>query len=152
MDVRIERKTAFYVSGYPVETNEASLAKDCAMLREKFEDKLRTISDHLYFASFMSKDGIMVSPMEEGGVMIYLLGIESTSQNPATEGATCIEVPATCFAIATVPEGAPILATWLEFFDKGITSLGATIDLDYNLYFESFDENGVCELWIPVKE
>ena len=150
MDMRIERKTAFYVSGYSVETSEASLEKDCAMLREKHEDKLRSISDHLYFASFMLKDGVIVSPMTEGSVMTYLLGVESTSQNPVTEGAACIEVPATYFAIATVPDGATILTTWHEFFDKGIPSLGATIDMDYNFYLESFDENGVCELWIPV--
>ena len=36
--------------------------------------------------------------------MTYLLGVESASQNPVTEGAICIEVPATNFAIATVPE------------------------------------------------
>jgi len=29
---------------------------------------------------------------------------------------------------------------------------GAGIDLDYRFHFESFDENGICELWIPVKD
>jgi hypothetical protein len=72
MDIRFESKSAFYISGYPMETNEESLEKDCAMLREKYEDKLRSISNHLYFASFMSKDGAVVLPMTEGGAMIYL--------------------------------------------------------------------------------
>ena len=184
MKIRFEKRKTFYVSGYPMETSEARLEKDCATLREKYEHKLRSISDHLYFASWMAKEGIIsakrilyllcafrsrlrrnrercaiipyrrygiiASPMTEGGVMTYLLGVEATSKTSATEGATCIEVPATCFAIATVPEGAPILATWYEFFEKGIPSLGATIDMDYNFYFESFDESGVCELWISV--
>ena len=150
MNLRFEKRKTFFVSGYPMETSEETLKKDCAMLREKYEDKLRMLSNHLYFASWMAKDGVMVSPMTEGCVMTYLLGVEATSKIPVTEGATCIEVPATCFAVATVPDGAPILATWHEFFDKGIPSLGAVIDMDYNFYFESFHENGVCELWIPV--
>ena len=150
MNLRFEKRKKFYVSGYPMETSEESLEKDCATLRAKYEDKLKSISEHLYFASFMSKGGVMVSPRIEGGVMVYLLGVETTSPNPVTEGAICIEIPTAHFAIATVPEGAPILTTWYEFFEKGIPSLGATIDMDYNFYFESFDKNGVCELWIPV--
>jgi hypothetical protein len=57
----------------------------------------------------------------------------------------------TCFAVATVPEGANILAAWHEFIDKGILSLSVNIDLNCHYHCESFHENGVCELWIPVK-
>ena len=32
MDMRFEKRTAFYVSGYSVETSEASFEKDCAMI------------------------------------------------------------------------------------------------------------------------
>jgi predicted transcriptional regulator YdeE len=142
MDVRISNRNTFYISGYSMETSEENLEKDCAMLREKYEDKLRPISDHLYFLSWMSKES----------VLIYHFGVEAANLTPATEGATCIEVPAACFAITTVPEGVPILATWHEFFEKGIPSIGASIDMDYSFYFESFDENGVCELGIPVKD
>lgn len=142
MNLRLETKPAFYVSGYPMETSEATLAQDCATLREQHEETLRAVSNHLYFASFMGKEDTMT----------YLLGIATTSLSPATEGATCIEIPATRFAIATVPAGAPILATWHTFFETGIPSLNAEIDMDYPFYFESFDENGACELWIPVKE
>ncbi|MCL2843257.1 MAG: GyrI-like domain-containing protein [Oscillospiraceae bacterium] len=144
MDMRFENKTAFYVSGYSVETSEATLEQDCAMLREKYEDKLRSISNHLYFIAWMTKEN----------VMIYHFGVETPNQAPATEGATCIEVPATRFAVATVPGGAPILATWYEFFElfeKEVPALGGTtIDLEFPFHFESFDENGVCELCIPV--
>ena len=93
-----------------------------------------------------------ISWANEDGAMVYHFCVETQNQAPATEGATCIEVPATCFAVAIVPEGANILATWHEFFDKGITSLGVDIDMDYSYYCESFDESGVCELWIPVIE
>ena len=142
MDLRFEKRNTFYVSGYSVETSEETLEKDCLMLREKYEDRLKSVSDNLYFLSWASKEG----------AMIYLLGVETTSQTPATQDATCIEVPATCFAVATVPKGAPILATWHEFFEKGIPALNAAIDMDYSYYFESFDENDGCELWIPVIE
>jgi len=145
MDIRFEDRDAFYVSGYSVETSEATLEADCAILREKYEDKLRSISNHLYFIAWMAKEN----------VMIYHFGVETPSQAPATEGAVCIEVPATRFAVATIPEGAPILATWYEFFEafeKGIPALGgASIDWEFPFHFESFEENGICELRIPVK-
>ena len=141
MDLRFERKDAFCVSGYPMETSEETLEQDCAALREQYENELRKISDHLYFAAWMSKDN----------VMMYLLGVKTSDPSPATEGATCLEVPAGRFAVATVPKGAPILATWYEFFETGLASLDAEMDLEYPFHFESFDEHGVCELWIPVK-
>ena len=146
MDIRIENKNVFYVSGYAIDTSEASLETDCAMLREKYEGILRPVSNHLYFVAWAAKDGTMT----------YLLGIETTSQVPATEGATCVEVPANCFAVAVVPQGASILAMWHEFFGAFETETsalgGAAIDIDYRFYLESFAENGVCELWIPVKK
>jgi predicted transcriptional regulator YdeE len=87
--------------------------------------------------------------------MIYHFGVETPSQYSVTEGATSVEVPAGRFAVATVPEGESILATWHKFFEsfgKGEPALnGATIDLEYPVNFESFDENGTCKLWIPVK-
>ena len=141
MNARFENKNTFYISGYAVETSEATLAQDCAKLRAQYEDTLRTISNHLYFLSYASA---------EGG-MIYLLGVEAESHAPATDGATCHEVPATRFAIAIVPKDAPILATWHDFFEKGIPALGATIDMGYQYYLESFDPSGNCELWIPVE-
>jgi len=63
-------------------------------MREKYEDKLRSISNHLYFVAWMSKEK----------VMIYHFGVEAPSSSPVTEGATCVEVPAGRFAVATVPE------------------------------------------------
>jgi len=146
MNIRFENKETFYISGYSVETSEATLEKDCAMLRQKYESKLRSVSDHLYFLSWATKEGAMT----------YLLGVEATGQTPATEGAICKRVPAKRFAATIVPDGASILATWYEFFaffEKEIPSMGGgAIDLEFPFYFESFDENGVCELWIPVKE
>ncbi|MCL2841580.1 MAG: GyrI-like domain-containing protein [Defluviitaleaceae bacterium] len=144
MNLRFEKRTTFYVSGYGMETREESLEKDCATLRAQYEDKLRSISDHLYFVAWMKN--------ESENIMIYHLGVEAPSQTPVTEGATCVEVPGAKFAVATVPEGEPILATWHKFFATGLSSLGADMDMNYPINFESFDENGVCELWIPVKE
>ena len=141
MDIRIENKKAFYASGYSLETSEASLEKDRAMLRVKYEDMLRPVSNHLYFLSWQSDEGNMV----------YHFSVETPSLTPATEGATCVEVPATRFAVATVPADMPVLAAWHEFFENGIASINATIDMGARFYCESYDENEVCELWIPIK-
>jgi len=138
MDMRFEKRDAFYVSGYSMETSEESLEKDCAALREKYEDKLRAISPRLYFVSWLSKDGNM----------IYHFSDQTPGETP--DGMTRVEVPTGYFAVATVPEGVPILAAWGEFFETGIPALGADIDMNYGIFFEYFNENGVCELWIPV--
>jgi len=139
MDIRFENRDTFYVCGYSVETNEASLEKDVAILREKYEDRLREISPRLYFVSWITKDDNM----------IYHFSVE-TSDEEIPGGMVRIEVPAARFAVATVPEKMPVLAAWHDFFATKIPSLGATIDENYGIYFEFFNENGVCELWIPV--
>ena len=145
MEIEFEHRNAFYVSGHSAETSEETLEKDCTILREKYGESLRSVSNYLYFVSWMTKEN----------VMIYHFGVEAPSQSPVTEGATCIEVPATRFAVATVPKGESILAVWYKFFEafeKDIPILGgATIDLKYPVNFESFDSNGVCKLWIPVE-
>jgi len=140
MDLRFEKRDTFYVSGYSVETNEASLEEDVALLRKKYEDKLRMISDRLYFVAWEGQ--------ASENDMIYHFSVETPEVTP--DGMTRVEVPATHFAVATVPAGVSVLEAWYEFFEKGIPALGATIDTDYDIYFECFDENGVCELWIPV--
>jgi len=140
MDMRIEKKDTFYVSGYSMETSEETLEKDCAMLREKYEDKLRLISDRLYFIAWMSKEN----------VMIYHFGVETPDNMPATEGATCVEIPAAYFAVGTVPKGEPILAAWYKYFETVESTLGIAIDVEYPVHFEYFDENGICELCSPV--
>jgi predicted transcriptional regulator YdeE len=146
MNVRIEKKDTFYVSGYSLETSEEVLERDCAMLREKYEDELRSVSKDLYFIAYGDDS------LKEGG-MIYHLGAKTVSKASATTGATYIEVPATSFAIATVPKGASVLATWHEFFElfeKEV--LEVDLNLEYKYHIEAFDEKGVCELWIPVKQ
>ena len=145
MEIEFENRNAFQVSGYSTETSEETLEKDCAMLREKSEENLKSVSNYLYFVAWMKKEN----------VMIYHFGVEAQSQSPVTEGATCVEVPATRFAVATVPKDKPILDTWHKFFEtfqKDIPILaGATIDLEYPVNFESFDDKGVCKLWIPIE-
>ncbi|MCL2531683.1 MAG: GyrI-like domain-containing protein [Oscillospiraceae bacterium] len=146
MNVKIENRSAFYVSGYSVQTSEETLEKDCAKLREKFEDKLRAVSNQLYFIAWMAEENVMV----------YHFGVEAPNPSPVTEGATCIEVPATCVAVATVSQGEAVLAAWYAFFElfeqQAPVLGGATIDLEFPYHFESFDEHGVCQLRIPVTQ
>jgi len=138
MEMRIEKRNAFYVSGYSVETSEETLEKDCKMLREKYEDKLRKISPCLYFIAWMSKDN----------KMIYQLSVETPGETP--DGMMRVEIPAGHFAVGTVPKGEPVLATWYKFFETVEASLGVTIDAEYPIHFERFDENDICELWSPI--
>jgi len=144
MNVRFENIEKFYISGYTMKTSEGTLEKDCAEIREKYEATLRTVSDDLYFIATMSE-----------GIMVYHFGVKVPTLEPVTDEATCVEVPASRFAVATVLEGEPILATWYKFFElfgKNDALLnGAEIDLDYPANFEFFAKNGTCELGIPVK-
>ena len=64
MNIAFENRSKFYVSGYSMETSEETLEKDCATLREKYEDKLRTHSNHLYFIAWMSEKGTMIYHFE----------------------------------------------------------------------------------------
>ena len=137
--MRFEERNTFFVSGYSVKTSEASMEKDVALLREKYEDKLRSIAPHLYLVGWYT----------ENGDAIYLLGVETQNQTPIAEDATCVEVPTGCFAVGAVPEGAPIMAAWGGFFEK-IPALGAAIDMEHGYFVGCFDENGGCELWTPV--
>jgi len=137
MEMRLEEKNAFYVSGYSMETTEATLEKDVLILREKYEAKLRSISNSLYFVSW-----------EKDDKMIYHFSAPTPNATP--DGMTRVEVSAGNFAIATVPEGVPTLTAWHQFFETMTATLGVNIDMEATHYVEHFDENGVCELWIPV--
>ena len=145
MNMRFENKDTFFVSGFSVETaNGETLEKDCTILKEKYEDILRSVSSCLYYLIWSPKG-------YESDDLVCHLGIESNDPLFAAEGATSIELPAACYVVATVPEGASIIDMWQDFYAKGIPSLGVEIDLNYNIHFEYYDENGVCELWVPVK-
>jgi len=127
MNIRFESRDTFHVSGYPMETNESSHERDIALLRDKHEYKLRSLPENgsgLYFVSWLTKNNNY----------IYHLGDEKQNQTPIAEDATCVEVPAACFAVATVPEGMPVLTAWAEFFEIGIPDLWAIIDTDYGIY------------------
>jgi len=139
MNIRFEKRDTFYVSGFSMETNEANLERDVALLRERYEDKLRVISSCLYFAAWTGKDDEMV----------YHFSVETSGETP--EGTTTVEVPSGYFAVASVPKGTPILPAWHEFF-ASLPSTGAEINQEYSIYLEYFNQNGDCELWIPIVE
>ena len=145
MNLRFEKRDTFYVHGFSVETGGATIEKDCVTLKEKHEGKLKSISDCLYYLTW-SPNGY------ESEDLVCHIGVESTGLTLTTEGATSVELPAARYAVATVPKGVSVITAWQEFYEKGIPSLNAEIDLNYGIHFESFDANGVCELWIPVKE
>jgi len=140
MDMRIEKREAFYVSGYSVKANEATHERDLALLREKYESKLKSLTPLLYFVAWIAEDGEYT----------LLLGVQAQNQTPIAKGAPCIEVPAGCFAVGVVPEGTPIMTAWGDFFETGIPALGVAFDVEHGVYFGCFDETGGCELWTPV--
>jgi len=141
MNIRFEDRGAFHVSGFSVESNESSHEKDIALLRYKHEDNLKAIAEKdsgLYFVTWLTGED----------TYIYHFGIEGQDQNLAD--IIGVEVPAGCFAVATVPAEMPLLEAWGKLFEIDLLPLGYNHDPNAGKYFEFHNNSGV-EIWIPVR-
>jgi len=144
MDIRFESRDTFHVSGYSVETTYSSHEKDTGLLWEKYGDKLKSISENgscLYGATWYTD--------KENEKYSYLLGIEKQDKTPIDKFATCVEIPAAYYTVATVPDNMTLFDAWVELFEKGLPSVGCDYKEGEKL-FEFFNEHGVCEIWVPV--
>ena len=143
MNIRLENRDAFYVSGYLTETTYETHDKNIGSLWIQHEGKLRSVQGKgapLYGATWYA---------DNGESYFYLLGIDRQDQATIDESATRVEIPSALFAVATVPEGMPLLEAWTELFDKGLPSVGHAY-IDGEKCFDFFGEGGVREIWIPV--
>jgi len=138
MEVRVEKRDGFTISGYLIETlatDEAYNVKS-TVLREKYEASLRTDETILYGATWFTNDG----------KLYYLFGAEQAKQNQANDS---VSIPKGLFAVATVPEGMPLIQAWNEMWETGLPSIGYSY-IEAGKCFELFGENNIREIWVPV--
>ncbi|MDL2247074.1 effector binding domain-containing protein [Methanobrevibacter sp. OttesenSCG-928-K11] len=142
MKIDFKNRDSFKLCGYSVETNLDSALEDIGDLCEKYEEKLLKLTDsNLYGVMWYS----------EGHNYVYAVAIEY-EDNFNKENMEFIEIPSAYFAIATVPENMSVIEAWTVYFEKSLPELGYLPDYEHGLFFESYDNNGTCELWTPVKK
>ena len=139
MDIRIEKRDGFTISGYLIETLATDESYDIKSkdLRDKYEGSLRMNETTLYGVTWFTNDEHLY----------YLFGAEQTSQNHAGDSSVCI--PEGVFAVATVPEDMPLIQAWNDMWETGLPSIGYNY-IEAEKCFELFGENGVREIWVPV--
>jgi len=143
MEIRFEDREKFTVCGYITETSSENNDHDLRKLFTRHEDELRKMPE-----SKSCLYGVIWYTDETHQRYCYLLGIEANKQQ---SNMVCVEVPTGHFAVAAVPKGMTVVEAWTEFFFKEIPARGYAPDESHGIYFEFYDENGNCGLWIPVK-
>jgi len=79
--------------------------------------------------------------------LYYLFGVE---QEESTDKDS-VSIPAGLFAVATVPNDMPLIQAWVEMWEEnGLPSTSYSY-IEAEKCFELFGENGVREIWVPVK-
>lgn len=146
MEVRFENRNSFNVVGYAVETNLDSAVEDIGLLWEKYEKSLLKLANKnpLY--------GVMW--YTENHNYFYLLGIEDKTSlvEENNNDSISLKVPSAKFSIATPPKNMDLIEAWTIYFESKLPNLGYVPNNDHGIYFESHHDNGICELWTPVKK
>ena len=136
MDIRIEKRDAFTICGYLIETlaTDESYNSKSIDLRNKHEKSLCENNSVLYGATWFTNDE----------KLYYLFGAEQ--KNAA--GKDSVSIPAGLYAVATVPPNMPVIQAWVEMWEeKGLPSTGYNY-IEAEKCFELFGEN--TEIWVPV--
>ncbi|MCL2445813.1 MAG: hypothetical protein FWD06_03475 [Oscillospiraceae bacterium] len=136
MDIRLEQRDCFAISGYLIETpatDESYDAKSIA-LREQHEEALRQNHAVLYGATWFTSDE----------KLYYLFGAAASSAAKDS-----VSIPAGLFAVATVPADMPLIHAWGAMWETGLPSIGYDY-IEAEKCFELFGENGAREIWVPV--
>jgi len=139
MNIRLEKRESFTISGYLIETLSTDESYDIKSmdLRNKYENSLRMDEAILYGATWFTNDGNLY----------YLFGVEQTNSNHAENHK--VSIPEGLFAVATVPEDMPLIQAWREMWETGLPSIGYDY-IEAEKCFERFGENNVREIWVPV--
>ena len=138
MDIRIEKRDGFTITGYQIETlaTDESYDEKSIDLRSKHEDALRVNNAVLYGATWFTGEG----------KLYYLYGVAGGN----TDGKDSVSMPTGLFAVATVHADMPMISAWVEMWEeKGLPSTGYAY-IEAATCFEFFGENGVREIWVPV--
>jgi len=139
MDMRLEKRNGFSISGYLIETlpTDESYDAKCIELRRNHEDSLRENASVLYGATWFTNEVNLY----------YLFGAEQISQNHA--GNSSVSIPEGLFAVATVPNDMPLIQAWNEIWKTGLLSIGYNY-IEAEKCFELFGEKNEREIWVPV--
>jgi len=139
MDIRLEKREGFTISGYLIETLSTDESYDIKSmnLRNKYENSFRMDETILYGATWFTNDGNLY----------YLFGVEQTNPNHAENHK--VSIPGGLFAVATVPEDMPLIQAWREMWETGLPSIGYDY-IEAEKCFELFGENSIREIWVPV--
>lgn len=143
MNIRFENRSAFTVYGYAVETVLSSCEADVGQLWETHQSTLLSIAQ-----SQSCLYGVMW--YTENHRYYYHLGIQS-GKAPKND-MTAVDIPAACFAVASVPQNMDTVEAWTQYFEEELPSLGYIPDAEHGRYFEFYAADGTCELWTPAKK
>ena len=163
--VRIEKKAAFQIAGYAIQTNIADISstKDIAALWDQFHTA--GWEEQLYQTLNPPKHGeIGIFIPNENKEASYVLGVIVNGFEDKTKDMVCIEVPAATYAIFTTPPvsntedfATAIKMTWKGIFENWFPSSDYQYDqskLDFEYYDERchFRADSVMEIYIPIKK
>ena len=139
MEMRLEKRNGFTISGYLIETvaTDDSYAVKSLALREKYGAVLKMNATIRYGATWFTNDGNLY----------YLFGVEQV--NEMLVGDNNIIIPKGLFAVATVPVDMPLMHAWNVMWETGLPSIGYNY-IEGEKCFERFGENNVREIWVPV--
>ena len=140
MEMRLEERSCFTISGYLIETfaTDESYDEKSMALRKQYEESLRANATVLYGATWFINDE----------KLYYLFGVEQENKTEKDS----ISIPAGLFAVVTVPKGMPLIQAWVETWEEnGLPSTGYDY-IEGEKCFELFGEAGVREIWVPVSK
>lgn len=138
MDIRIEQRDGFMISGYLIETlaTDEGYAEKSMNLRSKHETALRATNAVLYGATWFTGDG----------KLYYLFGAEQENSSANDS----VVIPAGLFAVGTLPKEMPMIQAWVELWgERGLPSTGYSY-VEGETCFERFAGDGAREIWVPV--
>ncbi|MCL2559675.1 MAG: GyrI-like domain-containing protein [Turicibacter sp.] len=139
MKMRLEERAGFTISGYLIETltTDESYDEKSMALRQQYEGSLRTDTSVLYGATWFTNDE----------KLFYLFGVEQENNSRKDS----VIIPAGLFAVATVPKEMPLIQAWVETWEEdGLPAMGCDY-IEGEVCFELFREDGIREIWVPVR-
>jgi len=97
--------------------------------------------------------GVMWYTDESHKRYFYMLAVQmdNRDRDPVVDGIERLDIPGSLFAVASVPEGMDMGEAWGDFYYKDLPARGLETDHQHGIFLEWYPENGIIELWNPVK-
>jgi len=151
MEMRLEKRDAFTINGYLIETlaTDESYDMKSIALREKHEKLLRADNATLYGATWFTDDGNLYYLFGAAQAIETEREIGAGQANQNHAGSDNVLIPKGLFAVATVPKDMLLIQAWGVMWETGLPSIGYNY-IEAEKCFELFGENDVREIWVPV--